>query len=142
MSTARQVAKSRIRSSGTGTAAVALDHCGFPDLRGGPPFERARGLLDLAELPNLRLKVTSHVLEQCEATEDGPAAFVDVLARRFGAERLLWGSDYSQTHDRPYGDLVELGRSAAAHLGVAGRERFLGATALELWPELRATPSA
>jgi predicted TIM-barrel fold metal-dependent hydrolase len=115
---------------------VALDHCGFPDLRGGPPYERARGLLDVARFPSLRLKVTSHVLRQVEGDGAGPAALVDFLAGHFGAGRLMWGSDYSQTHDRSYADLVALARRSAASLGAAERERFLAGTTLELWPEL------
>jgi predicted TIM-barrel fold metal-dependent hydrolase len=108
-------------------------------VRGGPPFEKARALLDLARFPNLRLKVTTHVLRVADKDPAGPAALVDHLARHFGADRLLWGSDYSQTHDRSYADMVALARLAAASLRADERERFLGGTALELWPEL-ATP--
>jgi len=115
---------------------VALDHCGFPDLRGGPPYERATALLDLAAFPNLRLKVTTHVLRLAEKDPAGPAAFVEHLAARFGAARLAWGSDYPQTHDRRYAEMVALARRACAGLDDAGRARFLGGTALELWPEL------
>jgi predicted TIM-barrel fold metal-dependent hydrolase len=115
---------------------VALDHCGFPDLRGGPPYERAPALLDLATFANLRLKVTTHVLRLAEKDDAGPGAFVEHLAKHFGAERLLWGSDYPQTHDRSYADMVALARGASAGLGAAGQARFLGGTALEVWPEL------
>jgi len=52
---------------------VVLDHCGFPDLRGGPPFTGAAPLLALAEHSELHLKVTSHVLE---AAGDDAASFV------------------------------------------------------------------
>ena len=117
---------------------VALDHCGFPDLRGGPPYERASALGDLAAFPNLHLKVTTHVLRLAEKDPAGPAPFVEHLAAIFGAHRLLWGSDFSQTHDRPYADMVALARRASAGLGASGQARFLGGTALELWPELRA----
>ena len=112
---------------------VVLDHCGFPDLRGGPSFPGAAPLRELAELPNLYLKVTSHVLEEAGADA---AAFVAHLAATFGAERLVWGSDYSQTHDRPYGDLVELGRAACSELSARDQARVLGDNALRLWPSL------
>lgn len=118
-------------------APVALDHCGFPDLRGGPPYERASALLELAAFPNLRMKVTTHVLRLAEQDPAGPAALVDALAARFGADRLLWGSDFPQTHDRSYADMVALARRAAANLDDAARARFLGGSALELWPELK-----
>jgi predicted TIM-barrel fold metal-dependent hydrolase len=117
---------------------VALDHCGFPDLRGGPPYERASALFELAAFTNLRVKVTTHVLRLAEREPGGPAALTDALAARFGAARLLWGSDYPQTHDRPYGDMVALAQRAVANFDAAARARFLGGTALELWPELAA----
>src|SRR5262249_33435379 len=74
---------------------VALDHCGFPDLSGGPPYAKAADLFDLAPLPNISLKVSCHLLEQAEATGD-PRDLVDRLAGAFSADRLLWGSDYPQ----------------------------------------------
>jgi predicted TIM-barrel fold metal-dependent hydrolase len=117
---------------------VALDHCGFPDLRGGPPYDKASGLFELVGFRNLRLKITSHVLKQLEAEPEGPESFLRLLADRFGADRLMWGSDYSQTHDRGYAELVALAQRAAARLSAAERASFLGRTALAMWPTLAA----
>ncbi len=114
-------------------APVVLDHCGFPDLRDGPSFPGLAPVLALADQPALHLKVTSHVLE--EAGHDAPAV-VDRLAEAFGAERLVWGSDYPQTHDRTYAELVALGRDACAGLTESDRARVLGENALRLWPQL------
>ena len=133
---ARQIPKLANALRRFGDVPVALDHCGFPDLRGGPPYAGAAALADLASFPNLRLKVTTHVLRLAEKDRAGPAAFVEHLAAIFGAARLAWGSDYSQTHDRPYPDMVRLAQNACAGLGEADRNRFLGSTALDLWPEL------
>ena len=115
---------------------VVLDHAGFPDLAGGPPYSGAAELFSLArEHPNLTCKVTSHLLEA--AAEHGRASdFVDRLVAAFGADRLLWGSDWPQTHDRPYADLVSLARDACDNLTDAERAAVLGGTALALWPEL------
>jgi predicted TIM-barrel fold metal-dependent hydrolase len=118
---------------------VVLDHCAFPDLRDGPPFPGLAALRELAECPNLHLKVTSHVLE---GAGDHAAAFVAHLSETFGAERLVWGSDYSQTHDRPYAQLVELGRAACSGLSTRDQARVLGDNALALWPSLGASASA
>ncbi len=112
---------------------VVLDHCGFPDARGGPPFASAATLFELAEHTNLHLKVTSHVLESAGADA---SAFVSHLAETFGAERLVWGSDYSQTHDRSYGELVALGQAACADLPGRDQALVLGENALRLWPVL------
>ena len=118
---------------------VVLDHCGFPDLRGGPPFRHASPLFELAAFPELYLKVTSHVLEAADtSTPGGAAALVERLAAEFGAERLVWGSDYPQTHDRTYRELVDLGRASCAGLSESDRDRVLGGNALRLWPALAA----
>jgi predicted TIM-barrel fold metal-dependent hydrolase len=116
---------------------VVLDHCGFPDLRGGPPYPAAAGLFALTQFAQLHLKVTSHVLEAAEAAGDaGGREFVEHLARTFGASRLVWGSDYPQTHDRSYPELVELGRSACGRLSAGDRDLIMGGNALRLWPPL------
>ncbi len=114
---------------------VALDHCGFPDLSGGPPYSKATDFFELAPLPNLNLKVSCHLLEQAESTGDA-RDLVEHLAAAFGADRLLWGSDYPQTHDRPYAALVELGRAACSQLSPPDQLGFLGENALRLWPRL------
>jgi predicted TIM-barrel fold metal-dependent hydrolase len=97
--------------------AVALDHCGFADdvalLEPLVPFEQ------------LHLKVTPHVVR-----------LVDRLWDRFGSRRLLWGTDFPQTHDRPYRELVDLGRRTCAHLTSHEQAAFLGGTAGRLWPTL------
>jgi predicted TIM-barrel fold metal-dependent hydrolase len=110
---------------------MALDHCGFADFANGVPDELAA----LAAFPNLHLKVSSNVLESAEPHGD-VRDLVAELAGRFGAQRLMWGSDYSQTHDRPYPELVALHRHAASGLSDADRDWYLGGTALRVWPEL------
>jgi predicted TIM-barrel fold metal-dependent hydrolase len=115
--------------------AVSLDHCAFPDLSGGVEAGLA-ALVALAHHPGLHLKISSHVLESAAAAGADPADPVDVLAGAFGAERLMWGSDFSQTHDRPYAALADLGRHAARRLAPAARDQYLGGTALRLYPTL------
>jgi predicted TIM-barrel fold metal-dependent hydrolase len=63
-------------------------------------------------------------------------AFVEALAERFGADRLVWGSDYPQTHDRSYAELLALGRDACAGLPADDQAGVLGENALRLWPAL------
>ena len=100
---------------------LALDHCGFaPESIG-----------HYAHLENLYLKVTPHVLDAGD-----PAAMLERLAEQFGIDRLMWGSDYSQTHDRPYAELAEQARTACAAMSPSEQAQFLGGTALGLWPEL------
>jgi L-fuconolactonase len=110
---------------------VALDHCGFPALT-GEPWAEAAPLFALAAHANLHLKVSSYVLESAEKAGDA-RSFVARLVEHYGAERMLWGSDYSQTHDRPYAGLVALGRHAFSELPPEQQAECLGGTAERLW---------
>lgn len=105
---------------------VVLDHCGFIDVL--EDFDR---LAPLAPLENVHLKVSTRVLVQGD-----PARIVRRLADHFGAARLLWGSDYPASHERSYPEWVELARASTSHLSKDEANRFLGGTALKLWPEL------
>lgn len=111
--------------------SFAVDHVGFVDFGAGIP----EPLRALAGLPNVFLKVSTHALHTVAAHGD-PADAVAALAAMF-AGRLMWGSDWSQTHHAPYPELVEEGRRAAAKLSAAHRAAYLAGSALALWPELR-----
>lgn len=104
---------------------VAVDHCGFVDFDADPS-----PLFDLADLPAIHVKVSSHVLGPL----GDPAAVVRSLADGFGAERLAWGSDYPQT-EGSYADMVSLAERSAAQLGTGAKADFLGGTAQRLWFE-------
>ena len=107
--------------------AVSLDHCGFCDIA------RPEPLVELARFENLHLKVTTNVIDAAAAAEGTARPFVTRLAGAFGAERLMWGSDYCQTHDRTYPELVRDGMAAFGALPGRQQEACLGGTARRLW---------
>ena len=72
------------------------------------------------------------MLEAAEEAGD-PRGFVEKLVARFGAERVMWGSDFSQTHDRPYAALARLGRDAFSSLDPEQQRSCLGLGAERLW---------
>ncbi len=113
------------------TVPVALDHCGFPALA-GEPWREVEPLLALAERTNLHLKVSSHLLEAAEKVGD-PRRLVARLVAGFGPERVMWGSDFSQTHDRPYAGLVALGRHAFSGLAPEAQAWCLARSAERLF---------
>ena len=113
---------------------VSLDHCGFPPLTSAAGAG-AEALFALADHANLHLKVSTHVLDAAAKLGDA-REFVAALVMRFGAERVMWGSDFCQTHDRSYAALVEIGRQAFSELPMAAQDLCLGGTALRLWPSL------
>ncbi len=106
---------------------VLLDHCGFAGVD---------ALRPLADLAPLHLKVSSHVLETAVAAGDDPAALVLRLAELYGPARLLWGSDFPQTADHSYAELVDLATRSAELLPGPDRVAFTGANARRIWPQL------
>ncbi len=116
---------------------IALDHCGFADFTGGAPYKAAEPLFALAPRANLRLKVTTTTLSPGTDAGNDPRDVLEHLCEVFGVERLMWGSDYPQHHSEPYPEIVALARHACSRLSATEQDRFLGGTALELWPELQ-----
>lgn len=114
-----------------GDLPIALDHCGFIDLLGD-----TSALDALADVENLRLKITTTLLEPALHAGRDPSEVLERMCDVFGVERLMWGSDYPQHHREPYAEIVDLARHACSRLTAAEQARFLGGTALELWPEL------
>ncbi len=115
---------------------IAVDHCGFVELADGFRSPSAQALLSLARYDNVRLKVTTTMLTMAEQAGAAAADVVEWLSERFDTRRLMWGSDYPQHHSEPYPDIVEYGRRACARLSPSEQARFLGGSALEIWPEL------
>ena len=116
---------------------MALDHCGFANLTGPPPFEAAAPLFALKGHGNLRLKVTTALLTPGSEAGNDPRDVFEYLCEVFGVERLMWGSDYPQHHSEPYPEVVEFARHACSRMSDSEQARFLGGTAVELWPELK-----
>ena len=112
-----------------GVTAV-VDHCAFPDAAAEDPLAALR---ELAPLPGVTVKVTSHVLHGCAAAGGRPARLVADLTAAFGADRVAWGSDFPQTPHGSYRQLVDEGVAACAGLGDADRAAVLGGTARRLW---------
>ena len=92
-------------------------------------------LAALAPFAHVALKVSTIALDAAAAHGDVRELLLELVAC-FGARRLMWGSDYSQTHDRPYVELADYARHAASKLGDDDRAWFLGRTARSYWPEL------
>jgi L-fuconolactonase len=95
------------------TMTVLLDHAGRPNAAGGPPYPHLEELGQLARFPGVHLKITPPAIKRLEDEPD--ANVTEVLGRlveTFGAERLMWGSNYPAST----GTLAQLRGSIEAHL--------------------------
>jgi predicted TIM-barrel fold metal-dependent hydrolase len=116
---------------------VALDHVGGPRLDEGPPYAGAQPLFDLARFPNLYLKFSSVTMYAAARGASTPQEFFRRLRDAFGARRMMWGSNFPATHDRPLKDQLQLARDHLAFASDEDRRLLFGDTALTLWPTLR-----
>jgi L-fuconolactonase len=113
-----------------------VDHVAKPPIRNGDTEEWARGLAQLAGLPNVSCKLSGLVLEA-----DWSAWQVEEIVpyyRRaldwFGPERCLFGSDWPLCLvAADYGEVLGLVRAALDDLDEAERGAVLGGNAMRLY---------
>ena len=118
---------------------IVLDHLGGPPLHGGPPYEEANALMEMARFPNLYLKFTTHTLEVTSTGKSTVPAFFQTIIERFGADRIAWGSNFPASGgDGPnaYKELADLVRADLAFLSKEDQDWLLGGTARKLFPAL------
>ncbi len=109
-------------------AAEGIDYAIEPP----PGFGIEDAIAAFAELPHIRLKVTDINFDRLEEAGHDTADFVRALAGRFGADRLVWGSDVGQS-PAPYADKVARAHRAASGLDPAGQAAFLAGNAARLY---------
>ncbi|MEO8695373.1 MAG: amidohydrolase family protein [Acidimicrobiales bacterium] len=109
-----------------------LDHCGMPDLSGGPSYPHATNLFALADAPNISVKLSTHVFTHAKRDGSTAAAITHRVVDTFGASRVMWASDYSVL-GLVYADCVDEAQRACADLSSADRDLVLGGTANAMW---------
>ncbi|MEV0797384.1 amidohydrolase family protein [Kribbella sp. NPDC050281] len=112
---------------------VLLDHAARPDLTGGAPYDEARELFDLAQYDGVYLKLTERTLVSSTKAPADPESFLGRLLLDFGAERLMWGSNYPAAED-DLPTLYRRSRDILAFLPAAAREQLFTGTADRLYP--------
>ncbi len=116
---------------------VALDHLAVPRLSAGPPYDSVQPLFELVRFPNLYLKFSSVSLYAARRGKSTPKEFFTRLIDRFGARRLMWGSNFPATYDRSLKDQFDLASQELSFLPQEDQRWIFGETALTLWPMLR-----
>lgn len=114
---------------------IILDHLGRPDVLDGPPYANAQSLFDLADLPNLYMKLTPRIFGDVKKEKASAETFFPRIVEAFGAQRLAWGSNFPTSP----GTLAEILATAQAGLGslsAEDRSWIFGGTAQKLYPGL------
>jgi predicted TIM-barrel fold metal-dependent hydrolase len=119
------------------SVTVALDHLAVPRLSAGPPYDAVQPLFELVRFPNLYLKFSSVNLYAARRGKSTSREFFTRLIDRFGASRLMWGSNFPATYDRSLKDQVDIAKEDLSFLSAEDQRWIFAETALTLWPMLR-----
>lgn len=75
---------------------VIVDHLGKPDVTEAPPYPSFQPVLDLADFPNVWVKIGDYQIASREAFPwRDTIPFVAALKEAFGPERMIWGTGYA-----------------------------------------------
>jgi len=116
---------------------VVLDHLGAPRLSDGPPYESLQPLFELVRFANVYLKFSTETLYAARRGKSNSREFFSRMLDLFGANRLMWGSNFPATHDRPLNEQLALAREELSFMPAEEQRKLFSETALSLWPELR-----
>jgi len=112
-----------------------LDHLGRVTLDDGPPYDAAGPLLDFAPYSNVYLKFTSRTVEQCHLGQASAESFMPFVLEHFGAERIMWGSNFP-AHDDTLENILREAQEVFRHADESDRKKILGGTAQRIYPAL------
>jgi len=112
---------------------VVIDHFSNMNIQAGPPdFGVDEALDDVMQFPGVHLKFTTIPLGRMDSTGTDAAPLVSRIVALFGEDRIMWGSDISQSPGT-YEYMVSLGRKAVRLLKPTAQDRVLGGTAQLLY---------
>ncbi len=115
--------------------AIILDHLGRPDVLDGPPYQSAQSLFDLADLPNLYMKLTPRIFGDVQKDKASAETFFPRVVEAFGAQRMAWGSNFP-TSPGTLAEILATAQTGLASLSVQDRDWIFGKTAQHLYPAL------
>lgn len=114
---------------------ILLDHCARPSLEDGAPYAAAASLFELANIPNIYLKLSPRAFNESRKGKATPETFFARLVAEFGAQRLAWGSNYP-SNEGTLPALLKLARESLASLPAADQEWIFAKTAQTIYPVL------
>jgi len=109
---------------------IMIDHGGRPDVTAGVTGDDHRAALALARFPNVTTKTpAAYFFSRVEPPHRDLAPYLRSLLDAFGAERVLWGSDWPGCLAAGgYRDAVAAGEAALDGASVSEREGVLHGT--------------
>jgi L-fuconolactonase len=114
---------------------VLLDHLARPDLSKGAPYADAAPLFDLAKFAGVHVKLTNRTITAATQGESTLEAFIPYVLKAFGAERVLWGSNFPAA-EGALPDLLAEAKTGLAALSEADQAMIFGGAAQRLYPRL------
>ena len=111
---------------------LLLDHASSPNLEDGYPYADLAPVLALADYPGLSLKVTTVNLRKAAKGKSTPQDFLRALREGFGADRILWASNFPSS-EGPLSEHVQLALDACAEFSEADRDAFMGGNAKRIY---------
>jgi len=112
---------------------VVVDHFSNMNVQAGPPdFGVDRLLTDVAQFEGVHVKFTTIPLGRLQAAGIDAAPIIARVTALFGAARIMWGSDITQTPGT-YAYMVDLGRKAVRLLDGATQQALLAGTAQAIY---------
>lgn len=115
--------------------SIILDHLGRPDVLDGPPYANAQSLFEMADLPNLYMKLTPRIFGDVKKDKASAETFFPRVVEAFGAQRLAWGSNFP-TSPGALADILATAQAGLASLSEEDRAWIFGKTAQALYPTL------
>ena len=113
--------------------SMVIDHCAKPDIASGGFDAWAVGIAPLAELANIRIKL-SGLLTEAAGDASAVAPYIKHVLGLFGPERTIFGSDWPVlTLAGDYAGWVAMVEAALAKFPAADRALVMGCNAAEFY---------
>jgi L-fuconolactonase len=116
---------------------IVIDGMLKPPMEEGPPYTACAYLFDLAQFPNIYLKLATNNVRNSRKGKASPETFFPRVIREFGASRIAWCSNYPASTGT-LADMVADAKAALASLPASDQEWIFHRTAETLYPALAA----
>jgi predicted TIM-barrel fold metal-dependent hydrolase len=114
---------------------ILVDHLLKPPIADGAPYTTSQYLFDLAQYPNVYLKLSTGNIRDSRKGKGTPETFFPLLVKHFGANRIAWGSNFPAS-EGTLPQMAKEAREALACLSQSDQEWIFAKTAQKLYPAL------